>query len=145
MRRDRGSGKTGHSGRGSAKSLPGVDRPYDSPRITRALGGRISRKRVVRLVRQEQLHARQRSKYRVATTDSLHGDPIAANRLRGLVAKRPDQVYITNATCVMTGQGWLYVIAVLDVYTRRIVGLAMHDILEAKLAVAGPANGFCPT
>ena len=80
---------------------------YGSPRITRALGGRISRKRVARLMRLERLHARQRSKYRVATTDSRHDDPIAANRLRGLVAERPDQVWVTDATCVLTGQGWL--------------------------------------
>lgn len=115
---------------------------YGSPRITRALGGRISRKRVARLMRQERLHARQRSKYRVATTDSRHGDPIAPNRLRGLVAERPDQVWVTDATCVLTGQGWLYVVALLDVYTRRIVGWAMHDILDAKLAVAALQMGF---
>lgn len=115
---------------------------YGSPRITRALGGRISRKRVARLMRQERLHARQRSKYRVATTDSRHGDPIAANLLRGFVAERPDQVWVTDATCVLTGQGWLYVVALLDVYTRRIVGWAMHDILDAKLAVAALQMGF---
>lgn len=115
---------------------------YGSPRMTRALGGRISRKRVARLMRQECLHARQRSKYRVATTDSRHGDPIAANRLRGFVADRPDQAWATDATCVLTGQGWLYVVALLDVYTRRIVGWAMHDILDARLAVAALQMAF---
>lgn len=68
--------------------------------------------------------------------------PIAANLLRGFVAERPDQVWVTDATCVLTGQGWLYVVALLDVYTRRIVGWAMHDILDAKLAVAALQMGF---
>ena len=108
---------------------------YGSPRITRALGGRISRQRVARLMRQEQLWARQRSKFRPATTDSRHGEPIAPNRLQGLVAQRPNEVWATDATCVLTQQGWLYVVAVLDIYTRRIVSWAMHDSLDAKVAV----------
>ena len=110
-------------------------RTYGSPRLTRVLGGLASRNRVARLMRQECLWARQRSKYRVQTTDSRHAGPIAPNRLLTLVAKRPDQVWVTDATCVLTGQGWLYVIALLDIYTRRVVGWAMSDNLDAGLAV----------
>jgi putative transposase len=110
-------------------------RTYGSPRLTRVLGGTASRNRVARLMRQDRLWARQRSKYRVATTDSRHADPIAPNRLLVVVPKRPDQVWVTDATCVLTGQGWLYVVALLDVYTRRIVGWAMHENLDAQLAV----------
>jgi transposase InsO family protein len=108
---------------------------YGSPRLARALGLQGSRHRVARLMRQERLWARQRSKYRVATTDSRHREPIAPNRLLGLTATQPNQVWVTDATCVLTGQGWLYVVALLDVYTRRIVGWAMHSILDAALAV----------
>jgi transposase InsO family protein len=108
---------------------------YGSPRLTRMLKGAASRNRVARLMRQERLRARQRSKYRVATTDSRHADPIAPNRLLNLVPQRRDQVWVTDATCVLTGQGWLYVVALLDVYTRRIVGWAMHESLDATLAV----------
>jgi putative transposase len=86
-------------------------------------------------MRVERLWARQRSKYRVATTDSRHSDPIAPNRLLNLSATRPNQVWVTDATCVLTGQGWLYIVALLDVYTRRIVGWAMHESLDAQLAV----------
>lgn len=110
-------------------------RSYGSPRLARALGMAGSRHRVARLMRQERLWARQRSKYRVATTDSRHADPIAPNRLQGLTATRPDQVWVTDATCVLTGQGWLYVIAVLDVFTRRVVGWAMDASLDAAMAV----------
>jgi transposase InsO family protein len=86
-------------------------------------------------MRVERLWARQRSKYRVATTDSRHADPIAPNRLLKLTATGPNQVWVTDATCVLTGQGWLYIVALLDVYTRRIVGWAMHESLDAQLAV----------
>lgn len=108
---------------------------YGSPRLARVLGGRVSRTRVARLMRQERLWARQRSKYRPRTTDSSHGEPIAPNRLLDVTPKGPDQVWVTDATCVLTGQGWLYVVALLDVYTRRIVGWAMHESLDAPLAV----------
>ena len=109
---------------------------YGSPRMKRALGGRISRNRVARLMRQERIWVRQRSKFRAATTDSRHDDPIAPNRLPEVVVQRRDQVWVTVATCVLTGQGWLYVVALLDVFTRRIVGWSMGDSLDTKLVVA---------
>jgi putative transposase len=87
-------------------------------------------------MRQERIWARQRSKYRVATTDSRHSDPIAPNRLLGVTATRPDQIWVTDATCVLTGQGWLYVVAVLDIYTRRIVGWSMGQSLDANMATS---------
>jgi transposase InsO family protein len=105
---------------------------YGSPR----LGCPGRRNRIARLMRAEHLFARQRSKYRVATTDSRHGGPIAPNRLRGLSVQRPNQVWVTDATGVLTGQGWLYLVAVLDVCTRRIVGWAMSAILDAPLVIA---------
>jgi putative transposase len=108
---------------------------YGSPRLAHQLGLATSRNRIARLMRQERLWARQRSKYRVPTTDSRHADPIAPNRLLNLTPTRPNQVWVTDATCVLTGQGWLYVVALLDIYTRRIVGWAMHESLDALLAV----------
>jgi len=109
---------------------------YGSPRLARVLGCPGRRNRIARLMRAERLFARQRSKYRVATTDSRHGGPIAPNRFKGLIVKRPNQVWTTDATCVLTGQGWLYLVAVLDVFTRRVVGWAMHQILDAQLVIA---------
>ena len=110
-------------------------RTYGSPRLARVLAGSASRNRIARLMRQERLWARQRSKYRVRTTDSRHGGPIAPNRLLQLRIQRPDQVWVTDATCVLTGQGWLYVVALLDLHSRRVVGWAMRECLDAPLAV----------
>jgi transposase InsO family protein len=109
---------------------------YGSPRLAHALGCPGRRNRIARLMRAEHLFARQRSKYRVATTDSRHGGPIAPNRLPGLTVQRPNQVWVTDATGVLTGQGWLYLVAVLDVCTRRVVGWAMSSSLDTPLVTA---------
>jgi transposase InsO family protein len=90
----------------------------------------------LRLMRKERIFARQRSKYRAATTDSRHGGPIAPNRVRDLTVQRPNHVWVTDATGVLTAEGWLYLVAVLDTFTRRVVGWAMSPILDAPLVIA---------
>src|SRR5437588_1337079 len=109
---------------------------YGSPRLAQALGCPGRRNRIARLMRLERLFARQCSKYRVATTDSRHGGPIAPNRVRALVLRRPNQLWTTDATCILTAQGWLYLVAVLDLFSRRVVGWAMSQLLDAPLAIA---------
>jgi len=109
---------------------------YGSPRLAHALGCPGRRNRIARLMRAERLFARQRSKYRHATTDSRHGGPIAPNRVQNLAVRRPDRVWVTDATGVLTGQGWLYLVAVLDVCTRRVIGWAMSPSLDAPLVIA---------
>ncbi len=109
---------------------------YGSPRLAQALGCPGRRNRIARLMRAERIFARQRSKYRAATTDSRPGGPIAPNRVRDLTIQHPNQVWVTDATGVLTGQGWLYLVAVLDVFSRRVVGWAMSPILDAPLASA---------
>jgi len=109
---------------------------YGSPRLAQVLGCPGRRNRIARLMRQERIFARQRSKYRPRTTDSQHGGPIAPNRLPNLAVQDPDHVWVTDATCILTGQGWLYLVAVLDVCTRRVIGWAMHSILDARLVSA---------
>src|SRR5471032_1628016 len=63
---------------------------YGSPRLAQALGCPGRRNRIARLMRQERIFARQRSKYRVWTTDSRHRGPIAPNRVRNLAVRRRD-------------------------------------------------------
>ena len=109
---------------------------YGSPRLAHALGCPGRRNRIARLMRAERLFARQRSKYRARTTDSRHGGPIAPNRLQNLTVRRPDQVWVTDATGILTGQGWLYLVAVLDLCSRRVLGWAMHPSLDTRLVSA---------
>ena len=111
-------------------------RTYGSPRLAQALGCPGRRNRIARLMRGERLFARQRSKYRHATTDSRHGGPIAPNRLQGLIVQGREQVWVTDATGILTGQGWLYLVAVLDLHSRRVLGWAMSPILDAPLVIA---------
>jgi len=109
---------------------------YGSPRLAHVLGCPGRRNRIARLMRFERIFARQRSKYRHATTDSRHGGPIAPNRVPNLVVRRPDQLWVSDATGVLTAQGWLYLVAVLDVFSRRVIGWAMSPILDAPLVSA---------
>jgi len=109
------------------------DRSYGSPRIARELGRPGSRHRIARLMHQHGIWARQLSKYRVRTTDSRHGGPIAPNRLPEMKVTTPDQAWGSDATCVLTGQGWLYVVVVLDLFSRRVVGWSMDAHLDARL------------
>jgi putative transposase len=109
---------------------------YGSPRLAQALGYPGRRNRIARLMRLERIFARQRSKYRPQTTDSRHGGPIAPNRIRTLQVQRPNQVWTTDATCVLTAQGWLYLVAVLDIFSRRVIGWAMTQLLDAPLVIA---------
>src|SRR5262249_15496335 len=70
-------------------------------------------------------------------TDSRHDLPIAPNRLdQKFAAERPNQVWLADVTYVPTGQGWLYLAVVLDLFTRKIVGWAMRDHLRAELTIA---------
>jgi putative transposase len=103
---------------------------YGSPRIAHALGCPGRRNRIARLMCKERLYARQRSKYRAATTDSRHGGPIAPNRLRGLTVQRLDQIWATDATCVLTAQGWLYLVAVLDLFSP---GLSVGPCIKSSM------------
>ena len=112
---------------------------YGSPRIhveLQAQGG-VSRGRVERLMGRHGIRAIMARPRRVRTTDSRHDHPIAPNLLnRNFSAAAPNQVWLTDITYVETDQGWLYLAAVLDLYSRRIVGWAMDDHLRTELPLA---------
>jgi len=111
---------------------------YGSPRVHKdlqALSYRISRKRVARLMRREGLSARPPRRYR-ATTDSGHSLPVAPNVVaRRFHAEAPDRVWVTDMTYVWTWEGWLFLAAIVDVFSRRIVGWALAEHLRTELAL----------
>lgn len=114
-------------------------RAYGRPRLHRALrdeGVRISPKRVARLMRAAGLTARGRRAFRV-TTDSTHRYPAAANHLdRRFAVAPPHHSWAADITALPTRAGWCYLAVVLDVGSRRIVGWAVRDSLEAELVLA---------
>ena len=74
---------------------------------------------------------------RVRTTDSHHDFPIAPNLLnRNFTATAPNRIWLADITYIETDQGWLYLAAVMDLYSRRIVGWAMADNLRTELPSA---------
>jgi transposase InsO family protein len=111
---------------------------YGSPRVHRALrvdGEIVSRNTVARLMRKAKIRAKSRKKFIPRTTDSAHHRPVAANKLaRDFTAPGPDRKWLADITYVPTGEGWLYVAAVLDCFSRRIIGWSMADHLETDLA-----------
>lgn len=109
---------------------------YGSRRLCaalKALGLPVGRYRVRRLMKQQGLKARWKRKF-VHTTDSRHDLPVAANLLdRRFNPSAPDQAWAADITYIRTGRGWLYLAAVLDLYSRKIVGWAMAPNMPAEL------------
>ena len=112
---------------------------YGSCRIQAVLaeqGLRCSRKRVARLMRQDNLRPKTVRPFKVVTTDSNHKLPVAPNRLnQQFSADQSDQTWLTDITYVPTAEGWLYLAVVLDLYARRIVGWAMSESLQRQLVI----------
>jgi putative transposase len=113
---------------------------YGSPRIHAALhqqGLRCSRKRVARLMRQAGIHSLRRPKRRVRTTDSGHNRPVAPNLLkRDFSAVAPNEKWVGDIVGIWTDEGWLYLAALLDTYSRFIVGWAMSAYRDEALVEA---------
>ena len=113
---------------------------YGRPRLTEALrreGRRHSPKRVGRLMKERGLRGVQRGRSRPQTTDSRHQERVAPNlRLEvGAAPSQPNQLWVADMTYVATGEGWLYVAAVLDQASRKVLGLSMGGRIDAGLAV----------
>jgi transposase InsO family protein len=112
---------------------------YGAPRIEKELrkqGRAHGRNRIARLMKQEDLCGRQKGRYRVQTTDSNHDQPIAPNRLaEAPKASKPNQIWVADITYIQTKEGWLYLAAILDLYSRRIVGWAMSPRIDTTLVL----------
>ncbi len=115
-------------------------RRYGSPRVHRELrkhGERTSRKRVVRLMREQALVARKRRRYK-CTTMSDHDQPVAANLLdRCFEAAAPNQRWVGDTTELYIGGGRakLFLAAILDLYSRFVVGWALSAVNDRHLTL----------
>jgi putative transposase len=109
---------------------------YGSPRIYRELddqGVECSENRIARLMHLRDLKAKQTKRFKT-TTKRNRAHPVAPNLLkRDFGADRPDQKWLTDITYIPTQEGWLYLAAVLDLFSRRIVGWAMSDRMTGDL------------
>ena len=111
---------------------------YGSPRIhaeLKADGERVGRKRVARLMGEEGLEGQRKKRFRV-TTDSRHSLPVAANALnRDFSVSAPNKVWVTDITYIWTREGWMYLAAILDLFSRRVVGWSIDSYLDRALAL----------
>jgi putative transposase len=108
---------------------------YGSPRVHATLlqkGVRCSRRKVARLMRERGLvSCWRRKKRKVCTTDSQHNQPVAPNRLnRDFTATAPNQKWVGDITGVWTEDGWLYLAALVDVYSRFAQGSRLGNSLD---------------
>ena len=115
-------------------------RTYGSPRIHHDLheqGYRVSRKRVIRLKQAEGLIARVRKRFKRTATVSGHDQPVAANVLgQDFVADAPNQRWVGDTTEFVIGSGGkLYLAALLDLYSRFLVGWAVSAINDRHLVI----------
>ncbi|MFD3003698.1 IS3 family transposase [Pontibacter toksunensis] len=111
-------------------------RRYGSPRITVELkekGVHVSRPRVDRLMQKHRIQSIVRKKYRVQTTDSSHVYTVAENYLtRDFSAAMPAEKWVFDLTYIRTGEGRLFLTAILDQADRKVVGGALSENMEAE-------------
>jgi transposase InsO family protein len=112
-------------------------RVYGSPRVCRVLqsqGESVCENTVADIMKERQIRAKSKRTFTPRTTDSRHDQPVAANvQDRQFDAKLPNQKWAADITYIPTDQGWLYVAAVIDLCSRKIVGWSMADHLRATL------------
>lgn len=112
---------------------------YGSPRIQKELVARghgCCVNTVAKLMHDNHIRAKTARKFRVRTTDSDHDLPVADNLLdRQFNPSAANEVWVTDITYIPTRQGWLYLAAVEDLYSRRVVGWSMAANMESRLVV----------
>lgn len=128
---------------------------YGSPRVARQLRRQrivCSENRVARLMRRHNLRAKTKCPFRPRTTDSQHRYGAAPNRLAGTGRlTRANQTWVADITYIRTAGSWVYLAAVMDLYSRKIVGWSLgytlqttlvKEALEQALAIGRPAPGL---
>jgi len=114
-------------------------RTYGSPRIHAELiasGERCSRKRVYHLMKRVGIQAKMKKRFKVTTKADVNAK-VAPNLIQqDFTAVMPNQRWVADITYVATAEGWLYLSAILDLFSRRIVGLAMSDSMTTDLISA---------
>lgn len=109
---------------------------YGSPRITRLLQRQhvpCSKNRVARLMRLDGLKARPKRPFRPRTTDSRHLYRAAPNRLKEQTLTHINQAWVADITYIQAGSRWIYLAAIMDLFSRRIVGWSLGYSLRATL------------
>jgi transposase InsO family protein len=117
---------------------------YGAPRILKDLQGKgvkTSKRRCARIMREQGIHGRKKHRRRPSTTDSKHAHLPAPNLLQASAHPTgPNQAWMTDITYIETGEGWMYLAAILDVWSRKVVGWACAPTLHVSLVLAALAK-----
>ncbi len=115
-----------------------VKQEYGWPRMCKELvarGIRVGKERVRKLMQRHGIKARGKRKF-VNTTDSKHDLPIAPNLLeRRFTVSAPNRVWTSDITYIATDEGWLFLTAVIDLFSRQVVGWCMSEHMQASVVV----------
>lgn len=122
-----------------AKSFHESYATYGSPRVYMDLkewGYSVSLSKVARMMREMGLSAIPEKKY-IVTTDSDHSHQVFPNLLkRDFTASAPDQVWVADITYIWTIEGWLYLASIMDLFSRKIIGMSIDTHMKKDLTVA---------
>lgn len=112
---------------------------YGSPRVFKALqqmGEKIGKPTVERLMRDHGIHSKSKKKFKV-TTDSKHSLPVASNLAnREFAPGVSNKLWCSDITYLWTNEGWLYLAAIIDAGTRKLVGWAMQDRMTQDIVLS---------
>lgn len=111
---------------------------YGYRRVTAQLrheGLIVNHKKVMRLMQENGLSVRPRRRF-VVTTDSAHGGPVFANRAKAVELSGPNQLWVADITYIAIATGFVYLAAILDAWSRRVVGYAIGRRIDARLTLA---------
>ena len=100
-----------------------------------ATGCLVNHKKVMRLMQENELSVRPRRRF-VATTDSDHDGPIFPNLAKDVLPAGPNQLWVADITYIAIASGFVYLAAILDAWSRRVVGYAIGRRVDARLALA---------
>jgi putative transposase len=110
---------------------------YGSPRVHQELlcsGEKVCRNTVAKIMREQQIRSVVAKRFMPCTTDSNHDHPVMENRLdRDFTADLPNRKWCADITCIQTDQGTMYLAAVIDLCSRKIVGWSMSDRMPVDL------------
>jgi putative transposase len=95
----------------------------------------VNAKKIRRLMREHALNPRQRRRF-IATTDSDHNYPVFPNLAKNMKLDGPNQLWVADITYVTIATGFVYLAAILDAWSRRVIGYAIGRSIDARLAVA---------
>ena len=125
--------------RDAIQRLALAHRHYGYRRIAAQLrreGFAVNRKRVLRLMQQDNLLCLRQKPFVPVTTDSRHGWRVMPNLARGMMPSGLDQLWVADITYIRLQEEFVYLAVVLDAFSRRVVGWALETHLQASLAIA---------